>query len=499
MFNLFAPHATDSYKLGHRRQYEQGTSLIYANFTPRSMKHLAIPTEYTDGKLVWYGGYGAVKEIVELWQETFFEKPLGEIIYKYTKRVPAFTGEEKPFVGHLEDLHAIGYLPMVFKELPEGSSLRPNIPTMTCYNTNPKAYWVTNYLETIDSNEIWKPSTVATIAFAYRRIFENFAIETGSPLDFVAWQGHYFADRGMAGMYDMAKGGSGHSTSFYGSDSISAFDYLSWAYRGDETFLGGSVPATEHSVISLGGKDNELQTVKRIITEVHPSGIVSIVSDTWDFYHLITDIARELKDDILARTPNSLGIAKTVFRPDSGNPGDIICGDPTAEPGTPENKGALQCLAEIFGSTTNSKGYKVLNERVGLIYGDSITIERAIEILTRMKQAGWASCNIVLGIGSFTYQMMTRDTLGWAMKATYGEVNGEARDMFKDPKTSLGSKTSAKGLLRVELDSSGDYYLLDQQTWEQEAGGYLKTIYKDGTFSNQPSIADIRGRIYWQR
>ena len=151
-------------------------------------------------------------------------------------------------------------------------------------------------------------------------------------------------------------------------------------------------------------------------------------------------------------------------------------------------------LWDIFGGTTNSKGFKELDAHIGAIYGDSITLERAEAICQRLKQNGFASTNVVLGIGSFTYQYNTRDTFGFAMKATYGEVDGEGREIFKDPITDDGTKKSAKGLIKIEKQN-GAYQLIDQVSWEEEKQGELKEVFRDGKLLIDQSLAEIRERI----
>jgi nicotinamide phosphoribosyltransferase len=257
---------------------------------------------------------------------------------------------------------------------------------------------------------------------------------------------------------------------------------------------------SEHSVMCAGGKDDELETYRRLIQDVYPSGIVSIVSDTWDFWKVMTETSKTLKDTILMRLPNGLGLAKVVFRPDSGDPVKILVGNPEAEPGSPEFKGAVECLWEIFGGTTTDKGYKVLHERVGLIYGDSITLDRADRIMSGLMEKGFASCNTVLGIGSYTYQYLTRDTLGWAVKATGCQINGEMIEMFKDPITDSGTKKSAKGFLKVIKEDS-EYKLLDQQKvtldelmYDQE-GDELKVVFYNGKAYNLQTLSEIRARL----
>ncbi|MBD0164501.1 nicotinate phosphoribosyltransferase, partial [Acinetobacter baumannii] len=390
-------------------------------------------------------------------------------------------------------LHDLGYLPLRIKALPEGSRVNMRVPVLTVINTDPRFFWLTNYIETVLSAELWKSCTTATIAYEYKRLLTQYAVKTGTPLDFIPVQGHDFSSRGMSGIYDAAQSGVGHLTSFIGTDSVASIDYAEEYYNATGV-IGVSVPATEHSVMCMGTEDSELETFKRLICELYPSGVVSIVSDTWDFWRVITEFTVALKPEILARQPNALGLAKLVFRPDSGDPVKIICGDPDAEVGSPAYKGAVECLWEVFGGTTTDQGYKVLNERVGLIYGDSITLDRAQRILEGLEAKGFASNNLVFGIGSFTYNYLTRDTFGFAVKATWGQVNGVGRELFKDPITDSGVKKSAKGLLRIEESENG-FTLFDEQTAEQEQGGALKTVFENGKLQYECTLDQIRERL----
>jgi nicotinamide phosphoribosyltransferase len=194
-----------------------------------------------------------------------------------------------------------------------------------------------------------------------------------------------------------------------------------------------------------------------------------------------------IKNEILSRE------GKVVIRPDSGDPVDIICGKPDGA-SAHEQKGVIELLWETFGGTTNAKGYKELDPHIGAIYGDSITVARATAICERLMAKGFASTNVVLGIGSYTYQYNTRDTFGFAMKATYGEVNGEGRAIFKDPITDDGTKKSAKGLMSIDKEN-GEYKLIDQVTWEQEKQGALREVFRDGQLLIDQSLAEIRQRI----
>ncbi|MCD6068598.1 MAG: putative nicotinate phosphoribosyltransferase [Bacteroidetes bacterium] len=477
----------DFYKADHRRQYPEGTELVYSNFTPRKSR-LA-----ENDKLVFFGLQYFVKEyLVKQWNEGFFQLPKEKVIADYKRRMDNALGKDSIPVEHIAALHDLGYLPLIIKGLPEGTIVTPKIPVVTIYNTKPEFFWLTNYLESLMSAILWKPCTSATTAYQYRKTFNRFANETVSDenIDFVFWQGHDFSFRGMSGIEDACISAAGHLLSFYGTDTVPAIDFHELYYNADsgKELIGGSVPATEHSVMCMGTKDDEICTFERLIEELYPNGIVSIVSDTWDFWKVITEFLPQLKSKILARN------GKVVIRPDSGDPVKIIIGDKDAAPGSPEFKGAIECMWDVFGGTITDKGYKLLDSHIGLIYGDSITLQRQKDILNGLKEKGFASFNVVLGIGSYTYEYVTRDTYGFAMKATYGEVNGEARNIFKDPKTDDGTKKSAKGLMQV-TEKDGILQMKDQCTWEEEKQGLLQTVYENGKVVKEQSLSEIRSRI----
>lgn len=486
-------NAIDFYKADHRRQYPQGTEYVYANFTPRSSRLAKMLPDFDD-KIVFFGLQGFIKHfLIETWNEGFFNQPKAKVVAAYQRRMDNALGEGAVPIEHIEALHDLGYLPLKIKALPEGSRVNIKVPVLTIINTDPNFFWLTNYIETVLSAELWKSCTTASIAYEYKRLLTQYAEKTGAPLDFVPVQGHDFSSRGMSGIYDAAQSGVGHLTSFIGTDSVASIDYAEEYYNATG-IVGVSVPATEHSVMCMGSEEREIATFRRLICELYPAGVVSIVSDTWDFWRVITEFSVELKTEILQRKPNALGLAKVVFRPDSGDPVKIICGDPEAEQDSPAYKGAVQCLWEIFGGTETAQGYKVLNERVGLIYGDSITLERAQNILKGLQAKGFASNNLVFGIGSYTYNYLTRDSFGFAVKATWGQVNGVGRELFKDPVTDSGVKKSAKGLLRVEQTENG-FELFDQQNFEQENKGALQTVFENGQLVRECSLDQIRERL----
>jgi len=480
-----AIHLTDGYKVDHRNQYPQRTTLVYSNWTPRKSRIEGID------KVVFFGlQYFIKKYLQEEFKQGFFALPKEVVIAKYRRRINSYLGEEAITYEHVEALHDLGYLPIEIKALPEGTLVPMRTAMFTMKNTLPDFFWITNFLETLFSCILWMPCTSATLALEYRKILDNYAETTGGDTNFIPFQAHDFSFRGMAGMEAAMMSGAGHLLSFAGTDSIPAIDFLEEYYGADsdKELIGASVPATEHSVMCMGTQADEIQTFRRLIEEIYPNGVVSIVSDTWDFWQVITEFLPDLKPEILNRN------GKVVIRPDSGDPVKIICGDPDAAFDSPEFKGAIECLWETFGGTISEKGYKILDEHIGLIYGDSITLERCERICQRLENKGFASTNVVFGIGSYTYQYVTRDTFGFAMKATYGEVNGEGRAIFKNPKTDDGTKKSAKGLLRIDR-IDGELVMQDEVTPELEKEGLLETVFLNGALVKEVRLEEIRERL----
>lgn len=483
--------AIDFYKADHRSQYPDGTTEVYSNFTPRSNRLAKIIASGNDSKVVMFGLQYFIKQFLqEVWTEQFFKKDKDKVIRAYKRRMDYSLGVDAVPVDHIEALYDLGYLPLKIKALPEGARVPIGVPVLTIVNTHPDFFWLTNYIESVISCYLWKPMTSATTAFEYKRLLTKYALMTGTDKDFVQFQAHDFSFRGLSSLQDSAVSGAAHLTSFWGTDTVPAIDLVEDYYGADVTEgpVGFSVPATEHSVMAMGEKENEIKTFKRLINEIYPAGIVSIVSDTWDFWKVVTEYVTILKDDIMARE------GKLVIRPDSGDPIKIICGDKDAPVDSPQYKGAIESLWDVFGGTTTETGYKMLDEHIGLIYGDSITLERAEKIVQGLAAKGFASGNVVLGVGSYTYQYATRDNHGFAMKATSGVVNGQRRDIFKDPKTDAGTKKSAKGLLRVE-NERGRYVLYDQQSLSQEAKGELECVFLDGRLVKEYTLSEIRERL----
>ena len=467
-----------------------GTDFLYGTWIPRSTKHAPKGIN----KILSIGHQLTVRWLHAEWQENFFDMPR-ETATKFGTDMAKYLG--MPYdASHFEALHDLGYLPIKIKALPEGIETDANVPHMTFINTVPGFAWLTLYLETIISSLAWKPATSATIALQYRRNLVKWVTKTDPENAWlIPYLCHDFSARGLS-PWDSLSSGLGHAFSFMGSDSIVVIPAARYFYdESEDEVCIASVNASEHSVsttkiFTVG----EQQMISDWLTEFD-KGILSIVADTFDLWKLITEYLPANKEQIMSRD------GKLVIRPDSGDPVDIICGKKWNDEQNPydENvdsieKGVIELLWDIFGGTINAQGYKVLDPHIGAIYGDSITLDRQIEIYTRLEAKGFASTNIVLGVGSFTYQFTTRDTFGYAAKGAWFENNGKGIDIYKEPITDDGTKKSLKGKCAV-TEENGVYIVQTQCTDEQENSGLLQTIYENGNFHNQTTLTAIRAKV----
>lgn len=478
--NVDFMNLTDGYKLDHRRQYPKGTEYVYSNYTARSSRVKG------QTHVVFLGLQAFLwKYLMDEAQKNFFQKSRTEVTTRYQMMLNDYFGPNDIGVEHVGALHDLGYIPLRFCAVPEGTHVPLGVPMFTIENTLPEFFWVTNYFETLISSALWLSCTSATTAARYRKILDEAALYTTGSVAAVQWQGHDFSFRGMGSPEAAALSGMGHLLFFTGTDNLPAIDYLKNYYMGIG-LIGGSVPATEHSVMCAGGQDDELATYKRLL-DLYPTGIVSVVSDTWDLWNVITNILPQCKDQIMARD------GKLVIRPDSGDPVKIVCGDPDAPEGSPARKGVVQLLWEQFGGTTNPLGYKLLDSHIGVIYGDSITEERAADICSLLKLRGFASTNVVLGIGSYTYNYVTRDVHSFAIKATHTTRDSVGYTMQKNPVTGSGKK-SARGRLAV-LPTNEGLTLLDGDDgamYEPATINLLQPVWENGKFLHVQSLKGIR-------
>lgn len=511
-------NATDGYKLEHHKMYPQGTEMVYSNWTPRSNKYFP---EATEGSVVFGIQYLIKEYLIKQFNENFFNKPLDKVIDEYTHRIGTFTGIVD--IEHIKALHKLGYLPIKIKALEEGTVCPIRVPMMTIQNTLPEFYWLTNYLETLISNVLWMPCTSATGARIAKKQLKEHAMKTGFPEEVnLGFLCHDFSMRGMSSLEASIVSGMAHLTSFVGTETIPAIAALEEYYNADASkeLVAATVPATEHSiecsnaVFESDGSVDEINYFKRLITELYPTGLVSIVSDGFDYWKVVEQYLPKLKNEIMNRD------GRVIIRPDSGDPVDIICGlrtNPHFHTRIHEGKyyccynpfdefsnyvevsegqyyGTYYMLGKIFGWNTTVKDYLYPSDKIGMIYGDAITLERQTQIYDRLERAGMAACNLTLARGSFEYQFKSRDSLGFAIKCTAVKVNGELREIFKKPKTDDGTKNSLKGLISVHKGENG-IYATDQCTKEEENTGLLQTVFENGILKKNFTLQEIRNNI----
>lgn len=479
---------TDFYKTIHHMCYAEGMTKLVSYWTPRMSRK-----EDMD-KVVMFGLQPFLKKyLIKYFSDNFFSKDKESVVSEYSRIISKTMGSIAADTKHIEALHDLGYLPIQIKAVAEGLRVNIKTPMIEITNTHEDFAWLVNYLETFMSCNIWQPMTSATIAYRYREIIEKYfdlTVEHGE----VRKACGDFSMRGFSSLESAELSGSAHLLSFLGTATIPAISYLEEFYNCnvEEEIVGVGTPSTEHSVMCSYGMD-EFAAYTRLITEVFPSGTLSIVSDTYDYWNVITNILPRLKEDILNRD------GKIVIRGDSGDPVKIICGDKDALKDSPEYKGTVELLWDIFGGEINSKGYKVLNSKIGTIYGDSITVERCEEICIGLMEKGFSVNNCVFGIGSYTYQYNTRDTFGFALKATHAVINGEEKFIFKDPITDTDNfKKSQKGMCYVYTEGQDILYKDELTIKEQEEfkDNLLEIVFKDGKLMKDYSLSEIRTRLH---
>ena len=478
----------DYYKVSHIAQYPAGTETIYSTWIPRSNKFFP-----RADKVVAFKFQAFIKKyLINYFNDNFFNRKKEDVIDEYKRYMKHTLFIENPNTVHISDLHDLGYLPIKIKAVKEGTRVPIRVPMLTIENTDKRFFWLTNYLETLMSNELWMASTSATIAYAYRKLLDEYAIKTTGSTKGVEFQAHDFSMRGMTSLESSISSGMGHLLSFVGTDTIPAIMGLEEYYNADieKEMVGTSIPATEHSVMCAYGQTDEFALFKRLMTEVYPNGFFSVVSDTWDLWQVVTEYLPKRKSEVMARN------GRVVIRPDSGDPVLIIVGDPNGKTEA-ERKGLIECLFDTFGGTVTEQGYKMLDPHIGAIYGDSITIERAEAIMEGLESKGFASTNIVFGVGSFTYQYNTRDTFGFALKSTWAVVNGEERFLFKDPKTDDGMKKSLTGRVAVYENKNGELVCIDGLNNHAYFSMYaeidlLEDVFVDGKLVREQSLSEIR-------
>lgn len=485
----------DFYKICHRRMYPEGTTKLYATWTPRSKEYFQ-----ESDQVIWFGLQGFIKKyLLNFFQKNFFQKDIDEIEEEYLFYIH-YTFDETADAEHIRALHRLGYLPIKISSLPEGTKVPYRVPCVTVESTHPDFAWVTNFFETMFSSMLWMPATSATTAYIVRKTLEKYIDLTSEHPVWKHVGAGDFSFRGMP-MEAAIISGAAFLTSFTKTSTIPSIKYLCNYYGADITKeeVGSWSASVEHSVTTSNfAVDGDEETFfRKMITELYPNKPFSYVSDSYDYFNFIHQVVRNCKEEIL----NHKGTIR--IRPDSGDPETIICGSNKEGATELEKKGTLNLLWEIFGGTINSKGYRVLNPCIGIVYGDAITIARCEAICRHMLEMGYAVENVVFGIGSYTMQLKTRDSQGWAYKLTYSEMGDRPIMVFKDPITDKNStKKSQKGMVRVFRDENGEitfkdgYYKGMDGNDEYYRDNLLEPVFENGKLIKEESLSTVRNRLH---
>lgn len=496
----------DFYKVCHNAMYPDGMNKLVSYLTPRKSRLKQF--DY----IISFGIQAFCREYLhDYFDNNFFNRPKNEVINEY-KRILKYTiGEGTYDSSKISELYDLGYLPLEIRTIPEGTKVPMHVPMIEISNTHPNFAWVTNAIESLMSCYLWHPMVCANIGYAYRQIVNrwyNLTVDDNVPRNTALGD---FSMRGQESLESAVTSSAGFVLSFLNTATVPCATFLENNYYcniENEPVIKGAV-STEHSVMcfNYAVDGDEITLVKKLLNKVYPNCSFSMVSDSYDYWNMLVNVIPKCKEDILKHN----GIL--LIRPDSGDPIDIVCGtnrnfnNGDYKLSTPEELGSVELLWHIFGGSINSKGYKVLNPKIKVIYGDGITLNRAEEIYHRLQLKGFASNNVTFGVGSFSHQCIempdgslqpfTRDTFSIAVKATYGEVNGEPIPIFKNPKTDKEHfKKSQAGCCIVTKDENGNITYEDGYNWTVSRSSLMKTIFKDSEMMNEDNLKDIRNRLH---
>ena len=480
----------DYYKTTHNEQYPKGITKIVSYYTPR-MSRIG-----GEDKLVMFGLQAFVKEyLIRSFNENFFRRPKEEMLAEYRRVIDNTLGKGIVNYDKIEKLHDLGYLPIEIKAVDEGTRVPVKVPMFEISNTHPEFAWLVNTLETSLSCSLWHTQISANVGYLYRQIVDRYfgiSVDDNVPRSRALGD---FSMRGQESCESAVKSSAGFCLSFVNTATVPAILFLENYYNSDcekEPVAFGAI-STEHSVMNsnYAVDGNETAMVKRLLRDIYPANGFSMVSDSYDYWNMVDFIIPACKVDILEHG-GYIGI-----RGDSGDPVEI-----TTE--------TVRRLWKTFGGSVNTKGYKVLDPHIKVIYGDSITPQRAESIYKILVEEGFACNNVLLGVGSFSLQCLeqdgelkpfTRDTFGIAIKATYCEVDGKPIQIFKDPKTDTGNfKRSQRGMCVVYKDENGNLNYRDGydaaavNSFGRE--NLLKPVFRDGKMVKEQTLQEIRNILH---
>ena len=482
---------SDTYKHTHPRMYPNKKPFkmkkLVSYLTPRKNMSDAFSTMVFVGLQPFIMDY-----LVGGFNEQFFHRPIHEVKAEYEHYMDIQIGVENTEWEQIEALHKLGYLPIEIRALPEGTVVNMGIPVVEMTNTHPDFAWVVQWIECVLQAELWGPCAYATVGKAYHDLAEKYYSETTEDADTYMAMAD-FGMRGMSCFEDSVRASAAWLLSFNKTSTIPALPYIDKYYHAGcaKNGIGRGAVSTEHSVMGANYAidGDEITFVKRLLTELYPNTSFSMVSDTYDYWNMVDNIIPACKNEIMAHN------GKLLIRPDSGDMVEISIR-------------TIEKLWETFGGTINSKGYKVLDPHIGLIYGDGCTLNRVHQIYEELKNRGFAANNVIFGVGAFCFHalfddnnkmtVITRDTFGMAMKATFGEFGDKKLFIYKDPKTDSGNlKKSHKGCCMATRNADGSFTCTDEfDRWVDDEHTELKTVFKNGYLVKFYDFMDVRRRMY---
>lgn len=444
---------TDSYKITHFAQYPPGTQKVYSYFESRGGPY----------PVLFFGLQYYLTKYLEGVRVT--NQHIADAMYVIDRHLGTSQKFNKEGWQYIADRHG-GKLPVVIKAVPEGMVVPNHNVLMTIENTDPKCWWLTNYLETL-LVQVWYACTVASQSREMKQTLLEFLEETGDPGG-IAFKLHDFGFRGVSSVESAGIGGAAHLVNFTGTDTIPGLLVAMQYY--EASMPGFSIPASEHSTITSWGRAREGDAFENMLDQ-YPDGLVACVSDSYDIHDACRTLwGGRLRDKILSRN------GCLVVRPDSGEPSEIVVE-------------VLNILGEKFGYETNAKGYKVLDPHVRVIQGDGIDMDSLPGILFALKDAGWSIDNVAFGSGGGLLQKLNRDTLKFAFKCSSVTVNDDESDVYKEPKTDSG-KQSKRGRLKLVCENG----VYSTRKMHEPGEDLLQEVFRDGDIKVKHKFHSIIGR-----
>lgn len=366
----------------------------------------------------------------------------------------------------------MGYFPLKIRAVKEGGVYPTSVPLITVENTDPEFVWLVSWFET-QILRVWYPTNVATISFEIKELISKFLEKNGTP-ESIGFKLHDFGSRGASTSESSGVGGMAHLLNFKGSDTLNGWMYATEYYNADPEALGFSIPASEHSTITSWGEDFEIDAFRNMIEQFgQPGALYACVSDSYNIWKAL-DKWKELEPTILEKG------GTLVVRPDSGDP-----------VWTPIK--VVMGLMDRFGYSYNEKGYKVLPDHIRVIQGDGIEYESIRQILHNLDMYCVSSDNIAFGVGGALLQKHDRDTFKFAMKMCGIIVDGEERDVYKDPITAPDKK-SKRGFITTVHDGFDIGYArrsVNHSDFDTQ-GDMMRTVYNEGNLIDELKFDDIQ-------